>query len=146
MEQYQFKVKYPYQEEKTGQIKNALIIGICKAVSYTDAETTCNEVIESQGLSNYSITGITRPKACEIIGSERPTEREDIDKWWFKVRVVYITESDKGKININYHYYLVYTKSATLAIEEAEKSESGKALIGDVDQVVRTEITHMVYE
>lgn len=146
MEQYQFKVKYPFKDPKSGQMKNVVLVGIANAITYGDTEATCNSLMEKLSIIDFAIGGITKPKQCEIIGTNRPEEREDEDHWWWKIRVVYITESDKGKVNTNYHHYIVYTDTAKSAVEIATEAESKKAMIGDVDKVDRTDITHFIYE
>lgn len=141
---YQFKVKHPVKDEASGQIKKETIIGLCPAVCYTEAEAVANNLLEKLAITDFVIKGITQAISYQVLADTRPLERED-DMFWFKSRIRYETIKDSGKVEVTYEYFLVYEEDIHAAAARVKRQMDGTMADGSIDQVMRTEITHMVY-
>ncbi|WP_421830009.1 DUF4494 domain-containing protein [Larkinella sp.] len=111
---YQGKIRYQLQDP-TGKTKTINEAYLIDAVSYTDAEARLYKEAAAN-TPDFSVTAITRMRLADLFHFEESGET------WYKCKVVYITEDDKGREKRIVNQMLVNAENVKQAYERIEIS------------------------
>ncbi|WP_266365184.1 DUF4494 domain-containing protein [Tellurirhabdus rosea] len=135
---FQGKIRYQKEEivtDKRGdQIKLKTIneAYLVDAVSYTDAEARLYKEIAAN-TPNFSVTTISPMRLADVFFFEKGDT-------WYKCKVVYVTEDDKGREKRIVNMMLVNAENAKQAYERVEESLKTMLIPIEITDVNTTKI------
>lgn len=138
MQQHLIKLRHHI---KTGKVVKKLpIVALCTAANYTDAEVTAAKLIESETFNVSGDVIVTKlAQNHEILGY-----KEDESKNWYKSKLRYMSESDKGKTTTFYVRYFVYADDINKALAIILEKEKSSAFQGEIMDIALTTIDYML--
>lgn len=110
---YFSKIRYQ-KEDEAGSLKTIDEAYLIDAVSFTEAEAKCYELIET-GASDFSVVSINRMRLSDLF------EFEDGEQW-FKVKVIYYSVDERsGKDKRIVNYMLVNSEGIQQAMDRVNE-------------------------
>ncbi|WP_128544165.1 DUF4494 domain-containing protein [Larkinella soli] len=111
---YQGKIRYQLQDP-TGKLKTINETYLLDAVSYTDAEARLYKEVAAN-TPDFTVTSITRMRLADLFHFEEGGET------WFKCKVIYVTEDDKGREKKIVNQMLVNAENVRQAYDRIAES------------------------
>lgn len=111
---YQGKIRYQLQDP-TGKFKTINEAYLIDAVSYTDAEARLYKEVAAN-TPDFTVTAISRMRLADLFHFEESGET------WYKCKVVYVTEDDKGREKRIVNQMLVNAENVKQAYDRIEES------------------------
>lgn len=133
---FETTLKYTSNDEegKTKRISRSFLVN---AYSFTEAEKrTIQE--EGEGLRDVAVTNVKNSRVTEVVGEASS------GKHWYKLRVVYKEENEKGKIKSRSEYPLVWGLDIQDACNKMDKILLGTTLDAEIASCSVTKIESII--
>ncbi|MET7253442.1 DUF4494 domain-containing protein [Dyadobacter fermentans] len=133
---YFSKIRYQ-KEDEAGSLKTIEEAYLIDAVSFTEAEAKCYELIVTDA-SDFSVTAINRMRLADLFTYEEGEQ-------WFKAKVIYFSVDEKsGKEKKIVNFMLVNAEGIQQALDRINESMRNFLTPYEVTDVVLTPILEVI--
>jgi len=129
---YQGKIRYQ-QQDQTGKTKTINETYLIDAVTYTDAEARLYKEVAAN-TPDFTVTNISRMKLADLFHFDEGGET------WYKCKVVYVTEDEKGREKRIVNMMLVNAENVKQAYDRIAESLKTMLIPFDTTDINATKI------